>query len=68
MTNSVYTTITGAVIDQLNLWSNEVESYARLYIKHPEAAACARERSEEARIAYFALAKVRDQLISDKLI
>lgn len=68
MTNSVYTTITGAVLDQLDLWTNEVNSYAQFYTKHPVAAACARKRSEEARIAYFALSKVRDQLISDKLI
>jgi hypothetical protein len=68
MSNSIYATVTGSVIDHLNRWSNEVESYAKLYAKHPEAAECARQRGEEARIAYFAVSQVRDQLLSDKLI
>jgi hypothetical protein len=68
MQTSVYNTVSGAVFDHLDRWTAEVTSYAALYRKHPAAADCAKQRAEEARISYLAIARVRDELVSNKLM
>ena len=68
MSPSVYSTISGAVYDQLNRWSNEANTYAALWNKHPDVAECAKRRAKEAEIAFFALKKVQDELNYNNLI
>lgn len=56
--NSAYFTASGIGLEFLDRWSDEVHTYSQLWKIHPDAAECARQRAEEARISYFAVSKV----------
>lgn len=56
--NSAYFTASGIAIEYLNRWSDEIDTYSKLWKTHPNAADCAHKRAEEARISYFAVTKV----------
>lgn len=60
--NSAYFTASGIALEYLNRWTNEVDTYAAFWKTHPNAADCARQRAEEARISYFAVSKVTNAI------
>lgn len=60
--NSAYFTASGIANEFLDRWSSEISTYASLWKTHPNAADCARQRAEEARISYFAVSKVTNAI------